>query len=474
MKHLLTKPTIILVIVCSSVFPSIALAQQWAELHNSMIDIEYVVPTLPKNFPTYVAFRDYRALDELSAFLSPLRLPRRLKIKMKECFKANLYYDHDEGIILCYEFPKYLWRVASEISLPKGLTRRDVFVGTFVQATLHEVGHAVFDMLDIPVFGREEDAADQIAAFIMLNFGKEFAQHNLNGAARVFRAMNTPMSRTAFSDEHGTSAQRFYNTLCIAYGGEPDTFKNIVETGVLPKERASRCGREYDQVKFAFATTILPHIDQDLLKKVQSIEWAKWEGYIAEIERSGFVWGVVAIWFAVVVLFVMTTPTSPKQFIQEITSFGLRGFQGRLDINHWWAYMLTVSVVAYLFYYALMSFEVDFASPFSLRLIHAALGWVILVLLAYWSATFGIRRLHDRNKDSWLIIFWLAPLVFIGVIYAYPDAAENLWFACSWAISLLLWLWLLIEFGFRRGTRGDNRYGAETRYEDGTVQIFKK
>ena len=42
----------------------------------------------------------------------------------------------------------------------------------------------------------------------------------------------------AFSDEHGTSSQRLYNTLCIAYGGDPATFQDFVASGWLPPERA--------------------------------------------------------------------------------------------------------------------------------------------------------------------------------------------------------------------------------------------
>jgi hypothetical protein len=38
---------------------------------------------------------------------------------------------------------------------------------------LHETGHAVFDLLEVPVLGREEDAADLFSAYIMLHFGKD-------------------------------------------------------------------------------------------------------------------------------------------------------------------------------------------------------------------------------------------------------------------------------------------------------------
>jgi hypothetical protein len=72
---------------------------------------------------------------------------------------------------------------------------------------------------------------------------------------------------------HGTASQRLYNTLCLGYGGDPDAFKDFVQMGWLPKTRADDCGREYHQLAFAFIKTVLPFIDPDMRKKVQSTQW---------------------------------------------------------------------------------------------------------------------------------------------------------------------------------------------------------
>ena len=56
------------------------------------------------------------------------------------------------------------------------------------------------------------------------------------GGARAIRR-----SGPDFADEHGTSSQRFYNTMCLAYGGDPQTFKEFVDKGWLPKDRAANC-----------------------------------------------------------------------------------------------------------------------------------------------------------------------------------------------------------------------------------------
>ena len=43
----------------------------------------------------------------------------------------------------------------------------------------------------------------------------------------------------------------------------------------LPETRRAKCEREYKAVKKAFEKTILPHVDQGLVKKVQATEWLR-------------------------------------------------------------------------------------------------------------------------------------------------------------------------------------------------------
>ena len=67
--------------------------------------------------------------------------------------------------------------------MPSGITRQDAILGPVVDVFLHECGHAMFDLLKVPVFGREEDAADAFSAYIVLQFPKEDARRLLLGSA---------------------------------------------------------------------------------------------------------------------------------------------------------------------------------------------------------------------------------------------------------------------------------------------------
>ena len=69
-----------------------------------------------------------------------------------------------------------------------GVTPDDAAVGQFVWFTLHEVGHAVFDIFDVPIFGNEEDAADNFATYIMLQNQMSEARRLIGGAAWAWRS----------------------------------------------------------------------------------------------------------------------------------------------------------------------------------------------------------------------------------------------------------------------------------------------
>ena len=134
----------------------------------------------------------------------------------------------------------------------------------------------MFDMLQVPVLGREEDAADQVAAYIDLHFGKAQARRLIMGTAYAYgneAEHAAPLTLKQFADEHGTPAQRFYNLLCIAYGADAQLFGDMVEEAHLPKERADDCKDEYLQVALAYEKLIGPHIDHVIAKELFDKSW---------------------------------------------------------------------------------------------------------------------------------------------------------------------------------------------------------
>jgi hypothetical protein len=241
------------------------------------IRIEYVKPENPAHQPLYELLQKRRVLERLQELFSPFRLPTDLTLKTVGCKgQANAWY-WDSALTLCYEYLEEMRQNVPKTTTPAGVTPEDAVVGQFLYVVAHEFGHAVFNMLDVPSFGNAEDIADQFSAYIMLLVGKDESRRLIGGAAYSYKSvMENPtviMPTKVFSDVHGMPAQRFYNLLCMAYGANPEMFKEIVEDKYLPKERAADCNREYHQVAYAFQKLIGPHVDKDLAAKVLQKEW---------------------------------------------------------------------------------------------------------------------------------------------------------------------------------------------------------
>jgi putative metallopeptidase DUF4344 len=152
-------------------------------------------------------------------------------------------------------------------------------VGQFFWVTFHEVGHAAFDIFNVPIFGHEEDAAGNFATFIMLQFGKGQARRLINGAAWAWRAylgdyQKNPVMQTrlaAFATDHGLPQERFYNLVCLAFGGNSQEFADFAS--FLPPTRAPNCSREYQTLLRAFRHEIRPHLDMEQVGPVLNTDW---------------------------------------------------------------------------------------------------------------------------------------------------------------------------------------------------------
>jgi hypothetical protein len=236
------------------------------------IDIKYVEPTSADSQSLYKLLKEHRVLEKIRDLLNPLRLPHRMLLQVRGCDGISNAWSDEESVTVCYEYLGDIWKNAPEKATPAGIAPADTLIGPLVDVFLHEAGHTTFAALQIPIFGREEDAADQFSAYIMLRFGKEESRRLILGSAYQYKGdLSSPtvtLAQQKFADEHGTPAQRFFNLLCAAYGADPKLFADIVEKGFLPQDRAAGCEREYIQISHAFETLIGPHIDRRLARKL--------------------------------------------------------------------------------------------------------------------------------------------------------------------------------------------------------------
>ncbi|MBJ7573833.1 hypothetical protein JHB91_01420 [Luteimonas sp. MC1828] len=238
-----------------------------------MFEYAYTPPHSPGLQQIHVRVRDadlLRRLPEVQAIDGLFVLPRRLRYVTAECGEFGAFYRPAEAeVVLCYETLRTLYERGREQQRMGGLG--DDHPLRYVRANirfivLHETGHALVQLLDLPVTGRQEDAVDQLAAILMLRFaGLDETSDQVIGNLRM--AADWLLSRStgaynldAYADEHALGEQRYFNLQCLIYGTDPAAFANMVDAGDLTPARAKVCPRETRLATRAWLRLLLPHL----------------------------------------------------------------------------------------------------------------------------------------------------------------------------------------------------------------------
>ncbi|UVE16834.1 DUF4344 domain-containing metallopeptidase [Pseudomonas sp. LS44] len=124
---------------------------------------------------------------------------------------------------------------------------------------LHEMGHMLIAELDLPLFGREEDAADQLGMMIFYRVNQGVAKAELDADLlaivdywRLEWQRPRPRNEQVPAwDTHGLDEQRFYNIACLIYGSDPEQMEWVLRATGLPVERALYCDLEHQQARKA-------------------------------------------------------------------------------------------------------------------------------------------------------------------------------------------------------------------------------
>ena len=234
---------------------------------------EYVKPKATELEPFYTLAHDgdlLRSLPEVQAIDGLLMLPRPITFVTAQCEEPNAFYAAQRGeVVLCYETMKVLLERGQALEAEQSLGAG--YAQAYLRANLrfivlHETGHALIDLLEIPITGREEDAVDQLATTLMLRFAgmdesSSQVTQNLRMAANWFLVRSTGQyNLDAYADEHALGEQRYFNLQCLLYGSNPARYVSIVTDGDLPEARAKGCPAEARRVSRAWVRLLLPHI----------------------------------------------------------------------------------------------------------------------------------------------------------------------------------------------------------------------
>jgi len=234
---------------------------------------EYVKPKNPELEPYYKLAHDtdmLRHIPEVQAIDGMLMLPRPINYVTAECGEVNAFYSPERNeVVMCYETMKVLEQRGRDLAAQNKLD--DTYAQKYLDANfrfilLHETGHALITLLEIPITGREEDAVDQLATTLMLRFAglnesTATVTENLRMASNWFLARSTgEYNLDAYADQHALGEQRYFNLQCLLYGSDPARYLSIVTDGDLPEARAKGCPEESRRISSSWLRLLIPYV----------------------------------------------------------------------------------------------------------------------------------------------------------------------------------------------------------------------
>lgn len=190
-----------------------------------------------------------------------LALPQDIYVTFIDCGVPNAFYSpKDKSIIVCYEFMDLFYTIFTKMGKSDEEATQLMYDATTF-FFLHELGHCLIDVYELPATGREEDSADQLSMYVLMEeMGKDGRNAAIAGAM-IFDALAKSEIAEAktFADEHSLSSQRFFNILCWMYGKDPGQYNFVTKDNLLPDARAARCSDEYNKLSKAWAKLVEPY-----------------------------------------------------------------------------------------------------------------------------------------------------------------------------------------------------------------------
>lgn len=222
--------------------------------------------------PAAVTGRDIMKNDHLLEDLADgitdtMKLPYDIPLIGKQCDTANAFWSPGEkSITICYEDAADALDIYTKAgdADPKASA-----VNSEIATFYHETGHMVIDLYDLPVTGKEEDVADQLAAYILLAPGPDGkidpeSVQAVKDFAREFKGYSEQrggqIDEGLLADVHSLDLARMYNLECWVYGADPAGNADMVKNGSLPADRADGCEDEYTKLSNSWDTLLGPYI----------------------------------------------------------------------------------------------------------------------------------------------------------------------------------------------------------------------
>ncbi|MFL5870802.1 MAG: DUF4344 domain-containing metallopeptidase [Solirubrobacterales bacterium] len=204
----------------------------------------------------------------MNSFATAFQVPDQLTVRGVNGFGSGPFFNpKDDTITFPYGFANLVFQTERQLN-PNGSGKQ---IGTAVGATdsfilAHEFTHALIAIYDLPVLGKEEDAADELATLILLKAdnGGEYvldAAQFWYGLSRLTQKVPT---LSDYADVHSLDLQRAYAMVCDLAGSSQAAYRRVAQLKILPASRLTSCPAEYKQHVDSFEQVLGSHLQGTL------------------------------------------------------------------------------------------------------------------------------------------------------------------------------------------------------------------
>lgn len=135
-----------------------------------------------------------------------------------------------------------------------GVSEKQAAIDTLLHTLFHEIAHAYIEDQGIAILGKEEDAADNLATLMLLEYFENGGSAAISAADMfAFESNDSPEYYEVidYIGEHSFDLQRHFSTLCLVYGFDPETHQNLLDevNGEDRTDRQEYCIEYFETVQ---------------------------------------------------------------------------------------------------------------------------------------------------------------------------------------------------------------------------------
>ncbi|WP_418114866.1 DUF4344 domain-containing metallopeptidase [Vibrio scophthalmi] len=191
---------------CSTLFFSVAVLFSPLSSALETVEFQYLSPTNPADRQAQSAIKESQ-INQLFAEL------------------ANQYFPFSQRLTVQYF-------IGNNYQEKFGRSAQLGTIDTLLHTLLHEGGHAYIADRNIPILGKEEDAVDNFAAIMMIEYVEGGDDAAISAADMfAFESQQRPdyYDWGEYIDEHSFDLQRYFSTLCLVYGSDTEKHAALLD-----------------------------------------------------------------------------------------------------------------------------------------------------------------------------------------------------------------------------------------------------